>query len=57
MTTAAQIQIALEVLKKNSAFKHPSMPQNMAVYVHGDVIKGKLAIDLPEARALDHRGV
>jgi hypothetical protein len=51
------VQIILEVPKKNLVFKHPSMPQNMGVYVHGDIIKGKLSVDFPHGWVIDHSGV
>jgi vacuolar protein sorting-associated protein 26 len=51
------VQITLEVPKKNSVFKHPSMPPTMGVYVYGDIIKGKLSIDFPSGWVVDHYGV
>jgi vacuolar protein sorting-associated protein 26 len=51
------VQVILEVPKKNSVFKHPSMPPNMAVYVHGNIIKGKLSVDFPPGWVIDHYGV
>lgn len=50
-----EIKLTLEVPKRNSQWKHPSMPTNIAVYAHGDTIKGKLIVDI--SKPCQHKGI
>ncbi|OHS93061.1 Vacuolar protein sorting-associated protein 26 [Tritrichomonas foetus] len=52
-----EVTLSLDALKKNVPYKHPSMPKAMAVYLHGDVIKGKFSIKLKDGFQLQHKGI
>jgi vacuolar protein sorting-associated protein 26 len=57
MSSPVSVSVSLDVPKKNAEYRHPSMPPNVAVYVHGDIIKGRFSIELAPGTSVDHKGV
>ncbi|OHT08847.1 Vacuolar protein sorting-associated protein 26 [Tritrichomonas foetus] len=53
-----EVKISVDAYKKNVPHKHPGMPRTTPVFVHGDVIKGKLNIKLlDQTTPITHKGI
>jgi len=53
---AATVTLTLEPIRRNARLKHPSMPADVPVYQHGDVIKGRFSVALA-AGSVSHKGI
>ena len=52
----AEVTLSIDAVKANTKYKHPAMPARAPVFIHGDILKGKLAIT-PKGSTFEHRGV
>jgi vacuolar protein sorting-associated protein 26 len=55
--SSPEVKVTLDVPKKNSQYRRPAMASNVGIYLHGDVIKGKIAVTVGQGVEIEHSGV